>query len=157
QDLEKLETVELDESGPWVLPGLLSPDRTMSALPSPNPQHAYGNELWLHRLGEDPVRVAEGLGAELSEASSSLPQPPWVWLDNERLLSQRSNGMLVLISTDGTTEESIQIPEIHDVNAHRPISRPRFERNRTGQLIYVCGRVAVILALYRGTSERYEW
>ena len=90
------------------------------------------SELVIYRKNDAAVKVAGPFRASVSEISSILPFLPMLWIDNDRLLVQRRNGSLVLISRDGT---SIDLPEMPCTSD----DFPQLFRTRQGHLIYRCG------------------
>src|SRR5262249_23049463 len=65
QDLSRMRTVRMREPGVWDLPGLLSPDGTMTVALSDSKRRSLsewaGRSLWLHRPGEEPHKLSSGL------------------------------------------------------------------------------------------------
>jgi hypothetical protein len=104
-DLANLETVDLEDPGSWALPGLLSPDRSKSVTSG----GLNGGQIWLHELNGETELLGEGFYVEYSEVSSSFAGVPLLWLDNERILTQQSNGVLVLITIDGSVVPVVNI------------------------------------------------
>lgn len=60
-------------------------------------------------------------------------EPPVYWLDDERFITQKNNGVLVIISTKGTVTPFVNI-KIDEY----PRYNPRILLNTDGELIYQC-------------------
>lgn len=104
-DLGNMEYGELEDPGKWALPGLLSPDESMSVSSSD------GNEgqIWLHFLNGKTELLGEGFYVEYSPLSSLLFGVPLLWLDNERILTLKANGVIVIVSVDGSVTPVVNI------------------------------------------------
>ncbi len=90
------------------------------------------DELVIHRNGGKVLKVSGPFRVSVAQISSILPNLPVMWIDNDRLLTQRENGSLVLISMDGTTTDFPKVPCTSD-------DFPGFIQTRTKRLIYRCG------------------
>jgi hypothetical protein len=104
-NLANLETRELEDPGSWSLPGVLSPDGAMSVT-------SIGwneGQIWLHYLNGETEMLGEGFLVEYSPLSSSLAGVPLLWLDYERILTQKSNGEIVIVTVDGSIVPVVQI------------------------------------------------
>jgi hypothetical protein len=119
---------KLEPPGTWALPGVRSPAGRHTA------EATADGELWLHSVGDGSRRLADGLGVTFSVfASVAGVGPPVLWLDERTLLTQIDNGRLITVGLDGVVKPLV---EIADVPA--PVTRPRFERDGAGALVYVC-------------------
>jgi hypothetical protein len=157
-DLTTMRTFDLDEPGVWALPGLRSPDRTMSVSSSAHPEHDLGNsELWLHLVDEPPLCLATGLTCRLSQYSSSFGRLACLWLDNSRLLTQRDNGRLLIVVIDSTNWPLLDIEELTGPDVDRVIRPPRLYRDRDEQIVYNCGRQSWLIDVEGRQARPYEW
>ena len=104
-NLANLETREMEDPGSWSLPGLLSPDGSISVTSSGRNE----GQIWLHYLNGESELLVEGFYVEYSPLSSSLAGVPLLWLDNERVLTQESNGVIVIVSIDGSVVPVVNI------------------------------------------------
>jgi len=104
-NLANLEYGVMEDPGKWSLSGLLSPDESMSVSSS------YWNEgqIWLHHLNGEKELLGEGFYVEYSPLSSSLAGVPLLWLDNERILTQKANGVIIIVTLDGSVEPMVSI------------------------------------------------
>jgi hypothetical protein len=118
----------LDAPGKWALKGLLSPDGTKSV-----EDHFAG--LTLHRVGADSKLLGENFHVSYGVLSSSAGQPPVLWLDNDRVLTQTDNGKLVVVQVnDGSRTPAVTLPATKEI-----VSPPRLSRDANGDVIYECG------------------
>ena len=104
-NLANLETGEMEDPGSWSLPGLLSPDGSMSVTSSDWNE----GQIWLHYLNGETELLGEGFYVEYSPLSSSLAGVPLLWLDNERVLTQKSNGVIIIVTVDGSLVPVVNI------------------------------------------------
>ncbi|HEX7314687.1 MAG TPA: hypothetical protein VF297_12245 [Pyrinomonadaceae bacterium] len=140
--------------GPWkrlakveqgTLPGLVSPDGTKSVYAGRD--FAEGTDgLEIHFVGRPPVVVREEFRAMVRSISSFRPRLPLLWIDDERILTQKSNGNLVIVTTDGKVTPFQRLPCTSD-------DAPGLERNRSGKLVYSCGGENYFLDIERGKYE----
>jgi hypothetical protein len=151
--------------GKWGMPGLRSPDQTMSIRQE---YRKTGNALgpggvtllemmsltnpYLDVLppaglfGSGSSRPTKELGDgeykfELSRASADAFMPnrsqhPFLWLDNQQILTQRRNGELLVLNVDGSTHDLVEIPV---AKQEPPLSAPRLIRDPDGRIIYTIG------------------
>lgn len=108
-DLAKQEYRELEDPGKWSLPGLLSPDGMMSVTSS----NWDEGQIWLHYLDGEMKLIRVGFYVEYSPLASSLPGVPLIWLDSERVLTQKSNGEIVIVTVDGSMVPVVNIDLSH--------------------------------------------
>lgn len=145
-DLTKQTEAKLDKPGRWELPGVVSPDGKRSV------SGELSGELTLHTPDGKTTALGRGFKAELSPLSSFLPTPPVVWADDDRIISQTSNGKLVVVNADdGKKGEGIEAP------AKVGLSVPTFTRDRVGNVLYDGGAGLYRIDLKAGTAEKYEW
>lgn len=104
-DLAEQEYRELEDPGKWSLPGLLSPDGTMSVSSS----NWDEGTIWLHCIDSDMRQLGAGFYLEYSFLASTISGVPLMWLDNERVLTQKSNGEIFIVKVDGSIEPVVNI------------------------------------------------
>lgn len=134
-------------SGPnkWALPGTLSPDRTKSV-------DGGATNIWLHRLGHKRKLLGSGFFVQADMRVSFLSQPPFFWLDNTRILSQRNNGEVVVVEIDGTVTPIVKIA-VKEEN----LTAPYFFRDREGRIIYECCGESFVINLEEKSYKRNDW
>ena len=134
-NLANLETREMEDPGSWSLPGLLSPDGSMSVTSSERNE----GQIWLHYLNGETELLGEGFYVEYSPLSSSLAGVPLLWLDNERVLTQRSNGVIVIVTVDGSEVSVVNI-DLSDFDfapsGSKGALRVSLYRNHNTEIIY---------------------
>lgn len=143
-DLIRKETKKLLPSDKWNLvepegytsldKRLLSPDGMKSISGGEN-----GTSITLHRSNQEPKTLASGMLSGVSTMSSSFARAPMVWLDDETILTQKTNGRLVTVSLEGNVSPLIDIP-CKDL----PLSPPKLYKDAEERIIYVCVQSYVI-------------
>ena len=93
----------------WSLTVVLSPDGTMSVLS----EWVDGGKIWLNDVNGTKRSLGSGFRLEHSVLASTIRGVPLMWLDNDRILTQRSNGEIVVVKTDGTVEPIVRIDFNH--------------------------------------------
>lgn len=127
------------------LPGLLSPDGTKSV-------YAGGyfvkstDKLEIHFAENPTVVVRDNFQLTWTERSSFAPVFPLLWVDNDRILTQRSNGNLVIVSTDGNVSPFLQIP-------CKSADFAELGRNRSDKIVYECAGERYFIDV---ENRRYE-
>ena len=116
--------------GIWSLPGKIAPDKQKSMSIDKFGQGA----AYLHDLDGSKKTCASGLHAGLSRISSEIGKAPLLWIDNATVLTQTSNGKLILLKTNGTRSPVVDIP-IDEV----PHISPSLTRGPSGEILYYCG------------------
>lgn len=104
-NLANLETKEMEDPGSLSLPGLLSPNGSMSVT-------SIGwseGQIWLHYLNGEAEMLGEGFFVEYSPLASSMLGVPLFWLDSERVLTQKSNGEIIIVTVDGSVVPVVNI------------------------------------------------
>jgi hypothetical protein len=145
-DLERKTYARLPMPGKWTLPGVLSPDQSKSV-------SGDDGKIRLHRLKRKEKTLSSGFIAQTDISSSEISSgPPLFWLDNERVLTQKSNGEIVVLYLDGTVKPVVKIP-IEEPN----YTKPFFFRNGLGQIIYGCGGKTFIVDVESKTYAPYKW
>jgi hypothetical protein len=127
------------------LPGLLSPDGTKSV-------YAGGffvestDSLEIHLKGRPTVVVRDSFRVTWPERSSFAPRLPLLWIDNDRILTQWSNGNLVVVTTDGSVSPFLQI-------ACKSADYAELGRNRSDKIVYECAGERYFIDV---ENRRYE-
>jgi hypothetical protein len=129
-DLRTRNLEKMKNPGGWALPGVKSQDKKLSV------EATHGGLIYLHKLDGTKKQLGKDYFIEWSLLSSLFDVVPCVWLDDKRILTQRANGKLVILSVDGTEET---IPEIKPAPA--VISAPRLWFDLEKRLIYSGGTV----------------
>lgn len=110
------------------LPGLISPDGKKSIL---NSKFGSTDRLEIHFAKKPLLMVVGDFQVTVRQSSSIYPSLPLLWIDNERVLTQKSNGNLVIISTGGTVSPFIRLP-------CAPEDSISLKRNRSAKIVYQC-------------------
>ena len=134
-DLTKQEYNKLEDPGKWALPGLLSPDGTMSVSSS----NRNEGQVWLHYINGEMKLLGEGFYVEYSPLSSSMTGVPLIWLDSERVLTQKSNGEIVIVTVDGSMVPVVNIDLSHfdfDQSGYTGALHASFYRDFNSNIIY---------------------
>jgi hypothetical protein len=146
-DLKTHRVGKLDPPGHWALPGVKSPDKKMSV---------SGDIDWvvrLHRLGREPREMGKGFGFRyLDIAAPAGTGVPCLWLDNERILTLKTNSELVILSPQGAVEK---FAEVKGAPAG-VLSPPRLWTDPRGRVIYSCGAKEFLLDLRAKNASPLE-
>lgn len=144
-DLERKTYARLPLPSKWTLPGLLSPDQTKSV-------EGEGFNIFLHRLKRKEKLLGSNFFVESDISSSGTSRPLLFWLDNERVLTQKNNGDIVVLRMDGTFTPVVKIP-IEKV----AFSQPYFVRDGKGKIIYECSGESFAVDVENKTYTPYKW
>ncbi len=145
-DLNERKVTEAGKGSHWDLPGVISPDKTMSV----ESGILYAGVIRLHRQGKAPQELAKGFGFTYSTlASPTGGGPPCLWLDGEHILAGQANRKLVILTTQGTVEKPI---EINDAPAEI-LSPPHLWRDQQGRVIYSCGEKYFLIDVPKGDAS----
>ncbi len=133
----------------WEFVGTLSPDQRKAA---------HFELIWRKNNSPTTAIVIEGLGtkrvlrtklsAECSVRCSSAFTVPLIWIDNSKILTQRSNGDLVVLHLDGKARPLFKIE-----SGESPDSQPYFSRSRDGRINYSLNGKTYLLNIDAGTFE----
>ena len=146
-DLTKRRYARLESPGKWNLPGEMSPDQTKSAA-----GEMGSGDIWLHSLNGRKQKLGSGFWVNLDAIASTMPRAPVLFIDNDRVLTQKSNGKIVILRTDRTVEPVVKIPI-----KRLAWSLPEFYRDRNGKIIYECSGEAFIIDVDKKSYEPYDW
>ncbi len=137
-DLATKEYAPLAALTKWALPGVLSPDQTKSA--SAEFGRFECSEIWLYTLDGNRQMLGSGFCLQLSPLSGSIIGVPLMWLDDERILTQKSNGAIVILKMDGTV---IPVVTIDEAKGDSPFTEmmagamgAEFSKNEDGNITY---------------------
>lgn len=97
------------------------------------PMTARLDEIVVYQVNGQEVTIPGPFRATVSDRSSISPTLPIVWVDNERFITQRVNGELLLVSITKEVKEFEKIP-------CGPDDFPRFKITQRGRVIYECGK-----------------
>jgi hypothetical protein len=81
--------------------------------------------------GKPDLIIKESFEVTVAESSSMMPSLPLMWLDDERVLTQKQNGKLVIVTLDGKVSPFLELPCDRD-------DYPQFRKTKAGKLLYVC-------------------
>jgi hypothetical protein len=146
-DLESNRYARLRSPKKWALPGLLSPDQTRSIS---TPDFGDG-EIWLHTLNKKKKLLGSKFRVGVS-GSCSMPTPPVLWLDDKRILTQRTIGEIVILHLNGRVEPLLTIP-ITDTSG----SVPSLDRDAQGRITYAWSGGIHTLDVENKKHLPYEW
>jgi hypothetical protein len=131
-DLKERKVEKLKNRGHWDLPGEKSPDKTMSI----ETEDTYDGVIRLHRLGQAPKELGKGFCFTYSREASRFGKGATpLWLDGERILAVQTNRKLVILTTQGTVEKSMEIKDAPT----EVLLPPYLWRDEQGRVIYTCG------------------
>ncbi len=131
-DPKERKVEKLNKGGHWDLPGVESPDKTMSI----ETENTFDGVIRLHRLGQVPKELGKGFRFTYRrDASWSREGATPLWLDDEHILAVQTNRKLAILTTQGRVEKSI---EINDAPAG-VLTPPRLWQDVKGRIIYSCG------------------
>lgn len=141
---------ERDLSGPEAEPferrGRRAPDGTKSVEAS-----VRGSGLTLHRVGHAP-RPLGAFRVSHRPPPPTFDNPPVLWLDNERFLTQDGNGNLLTVALDGTRSPVVSVPAPREV-----FNSPTLECDPDGRVVFWCDGDAFFIDVAAKTWERVEW
>ena len=177
-DLAAQQFAKMDNPGKWALllqtlplsrPATISPDGTKSVVDatinaagdggddagsvfgSKGPLEFGGRKLTLCTLGGKAKLLGDGFLSKVSPKSDTLAQTPVMWLDNERILTQRGNGKLVILKLDGSVEP------VADIGIQAlTLTLPEFTRDPAGRIIYTCTD-SYVIDVEKKTFSKLEW
>jgi hypothetical protein len=132
----------------WYLDGIKSPDQSRAVTQS------CWDELYLSVVDGTPRKLAEGKQITVSKYRSLGHfeiRRAVLWLDNERFLTQQSNGRLVTLDTQGKVERVCAIAGVPAV-----LDAPRLWRDPKGRIVYSCGRAEYVIDVERKTASPLE-
>lgn len=123
--------------------GAVSPDKKSVA------SHRYGKGIILKNFVGGKQKVIKGqFAVRLSERANETGELPLFWIDNERILTQKSNGEIIIVHANGGIEPVADV-EIKDAL----YVSPTFYRNKNGEIIYSCSDVYVVDVVRKKISE----
>jgi hypothetical protein len=123
-DLDTRRREKLADAGVWGLPGVRSPARDKSVMTD-------GSNVYLFNLDGSSVLIGRDFRHRLSIVSSGGGFVPLLWLDNDRILTQRA-GRFVILHTDKTVEPLCDLPLLARLQG----SNPTLKRTPDGTILY---------------------
>jgi hypothetical protein len=125
----------------------VSPDRRKAVV------MPWRGQLTLYEVGKKPRSLGKGFEAEFRPVGGpNLWWHPVLWLDDDRILTQVSNGELVIVKLHGTRTPVVRFPVEKQLQVP-----PSFSRDPAGRIIYKCGREHFAIEVATGKWERREW
>lgn len=110
-------------------PGLVSPDGRFSAMHIDD-----GTGIEIREIATRSKKFVKGqFLVGLSSSANEFAKLPLLWLDSQRILTQRDNGELVLVTTKGVVTPVVKI-KIDE----SPYVSPRLYLDSDNQIIYDC-------------------
>ncbi|MEZ5425601.1 MAG: hypothetical protein R2747_05005 [Pyrinomonadaceae bacterium] len=97
--------------------------------------------------GREDLLIYGKFAATVAGRSSIRPSLPLIWIDSERILTQRENGDLVIVTLDSKVSPFLKLPCDED-------DFPRFRKTRAGKLIYSCSGREYRIDFENRTFER---
>jgi hypothetical protein len=110
-----------------------------------------GRALTLHRVGHAPQPLGT-FGVSYHPLWTTSGNPPVLWLDNERFLTQDGNGNLIAVALDRTRSPVVEVPAKQEVEGGLDL-----ERDPDGRIVYTCGDDRFFIDVGAKTWERCEW
>jgi hypothetical protein len=111
------------------------------------------SELFLHREGRKPRSL--GTGFKLEEKGtylgSNFDRFPSLWLDDERVLTQRDAGELVTVTLDGKVADVVTIKDFPKAG------RSWLIRDRAGSIVYYADQKNFKIDLVNKTAVPTDW
>jgi len=171
----KREKVADPGAGRWGLRGAVSPDGTKAVVREvKNVAVLEGQEmpfgLALDRVGKPRQKLGDFAATCGMTGSGFMPDaPPGVWLDDDRFLTQTTQGKLVVIDTaTGERAKLVEIPPTHKPGEKAwqaagqigftplGLQQPRFTKMPHGRVMYEAD-VVYVLDVAKKTWEKAEW
>ena len=133
--------------GKWGLPGLLSPDQTKSV----SADRQGSGSIWLYTLNGRKKLLASGFTA--NPYGCDRPKPPLLWVDNDRVLTQRSDGNLVILGMRGEVAPLVTIALANSASV------AELYRNDDSKIVYQYGDETyyIDVANKRYSGFDYDW
>jgi len=148
-DLATMKYQRMKNPGFWDVPGILSPNRQLSA-------GGDGTEIWVHDLsGKKSLLGNVFLRSGIFECSSLL-KPTFVWADNEHLLTLEGNSRIVLVDLQGKVEPVATLREA-DTGPGPAGCGPELRRDSKGQFYYEQGFKTWRIDVANRTFVPYLW
>jgi hypothetical protein len=127
-DLDSHKVQRLDNPGHWKFTGVRSPNKKMSIR-----QDNSGGPILLHHLDGTVDQLGEGHRVTYARAASPHRGGlPFVWLDDERVLTQRGNGEFVMLDIKGKEAKLLTI----EGEAKGTLGPPSLYRDELDRIIY---------------------
>lgn len=85
-------------------------------------------------------------------SSQNNPIEPFIWINNQSILTQKHNGELYIVSLDSSTQHIVTIPDIPDL-----ISYPIFQRRNHEEFHYIVDHKKYIVNINEKTFSLSKW
>ncbi|NIS16348.1 MAG: hypothetical protein GWN00_15295 [Aliifodinibius sp.] len=99
----------------------------------------------------DGWKIADGLSVSVPLSSTFPHEPPFLWLDNERILTQKSNGELVIFDIYGRKQDLAKFDTKYEI--YNP---PGIHEDLRGNIVYTCGH-SYLIDLEKMEVSDYLW
>ncbi len=133
-NLKTRKYTKLNSPNIYEVEGAVSPDKAKFAY------YIFLQGLVIEQFeNKKKTKVKGSFGVELDEVANEFGKLPIFWIDNDRFLTQRSNGDIVIVNTQGKLTPLLRIPV-----KNSPYISPVFYRNVRGQIIYDIGQEYLI-------------
>jgi len=173
--IQKRERVADNGEGRWGLRGVISPSGTKAIVRQmQNVSWRMGDEMpygiALDRVGKPSESLGEFASICGTTGGGTIPDPPGIWLDDDRFLTQTTLGKVVIVNTtDKSREEAVDIPPTYKPGENAwnngggaigftplGLQQPRFSLLDDGRVMYEADLVYFI-DLKKKTWEKADW
>lgn len=121
----------------WELEGIVSPDHTKAARFElvRERDKSPGRVIVVEQVGKKPISLKADLGAECGKGCDDRFHVPFIWIFDDRILTQRSNGNLIALGMDG------RVDSLFKLKCDQPYDYyPRFYSIDGRRIAYACGK-----------------
>lgn len=135
----------------WLEPSFMCFDSQMS----PNGQIraiSCNDGIWFRYLTGRKQKLSGKFGHEGTVECSDMYHPIFLWVDNNRLLTQLRNSHLVLASIDDKVEPLVMLPDFKPAPCG-----PRLRRDGDNKIYYETSDQAWLIDVNKRTFEKYLW
>jgi hypothetical protein len=113
--------------------------------------HEGEDELVLHRAGKPAKSLGKGFTMKPRTFGGIDECFPLLWLDEERVLTQRADGKLVTLDLTGKVTDLLTIPgELKE-------RRPYLRRDPNGEVVYSMDWTYYVIDVAKKSAEKSEW
>ena len=144
-DLASHDYRRLEQPGVWASKGILSPSGKLAA-------SGDVDSIWLLHPDGKKALLGTGFSRSGSFHCSDTTRPTFVWVDDNRLLTQRGNGELVMVGTTGKVEPFMTIFGVDPA-----ICGPVLTHDLENQIVYDDRRQAWLIDVAKRTAQPYSW
>jgi hypothetical protein len=149
-NLSTHEYSRIEKNGFWKDPSFFCTSEV-----SPNGQtRASGcnDGLWLQFRDGRRKQLESKFSSEGTVECSDLYKPPFIWADDDHILTQLTNGHLVRVDLAGNVEPLLTTPVFDP-----PVCGPEFRRDGDNRIYYEATNEAWLIDTTKRTSEPYLW